>query len=454
MHKAANLDDDAEDASVSAMAEVARLQEAYYAMNDELNRIRAFVPQSVLLEARKFHRFSGRSAEHEDASEEDHDLLESLSEADKSMTVASVPVSPAAVSPAGSLGGRGQRSCSSSHSGVAAAARDAAGRGTQAVHHQMGAYSLKSSAVSVLIANTASFGPALAAAPRDTAIELTTELVASINRSVVAHGGVLASYHGDHFIATFNAAKSCASHATSAARCAVAICGEAASVGFNAPVRVGVATSRCLVGALGCKEVKAFNTVGPAFQQACVLERMCPLHAAAPGESVALATRRTWQDVQTQLRGRVVDLVQLPASTGPALLYKLLGTVQHADDEGDGAGKQGPPKKDDGNDNEWLYLVGTAEASDPFKPWNDAWEALAQGRVDAARERMACGGADAGAPPVDADGNRVVDSYSPVAAPGVKRHLERFEALCAMPAEGRGDRHSDLGEFYAAGWQR
>ena len=55
MVRAANLEDDDADASVSVMAEVAELQEAYYAMNAELNRIRSYVPQSVLV-ARKVAR--------------------------------------------------------------------------------------------------------------------------------------------------------------------------------------------------------------------------------------------------------------------------------------------------------------------------------------------------------------------------------------------------------------
>jgi hypothetical protein len=53
MQRAANLEDDGADESVSAMAEVAELQQAYYAMNEELNRIRSFVPQSVLAARRR-----------------------------------------------------------------------------------------------------------------------------------------------------------------------------------------------------------------------------------------------------------------------------------------------------------------------------------------------------------------------------------------------------------------
>jgi hypothetical protein len=55
MTKAADLEDDDDDGSVSAMSEVAELQNAYYAMNAELNRIRSYVPQSVLA-ARKQER--------------------------------------------------------------------------------------------------------------------------------------------------------------------------------------------------------------------------------------------------------------------------------------------------------------------------------------------------------------------------------------------------------------
>jgi hypothetical protein len=53
MMAAASLDDDDADRTLSAMSEVADLQEAYYAMNDELARVRSFVPQTVLATAMK-----------------------------------------------------------------------------------------------------------------------------------------------------------------------------------------------------------------------------------------------------------------------------------------------------------------------------------------------------------------------------------------------------------------
>jgi hypothetical protein len=90
MLKAANLEDDDEDKTVSAMAEVAELQEAYYAMNDELKAIRSFVPQTVLM-ARKQER-EAKIAFDDDM---DGDLEYSIGD----MSASSLPDSPSSPRP-------------------------------------------------------------------------------------------------------------------------------------------------------------------------------------------------------------------------------------------------------------------------------------------------------------------------------------------------------------------
>jgi hypothetical protein len=151
-------------------------------------------------------------------------------------------------------------------------------------------------------------------------------------------------------------------------------------VGFGSALRVGVATGRCHVGNLGNKEVKAFSTVGPAYQHACVLERMGRLYGDADERSV-LATRRTCADIATQFRFRFVDVVALPGrergGTGATItpIATLLGSSPQRVD-GESAA--------DGGDDEWLYVVNNNETGDVNALWNEAISKLSFGDVKSA----------------------------------------------------------------------
>ena len=296
----------------------------------------------------------------------------------------------------------------------------------------MGDYHLKPVTVTVLVANTNGFGAALAGVSRQGGIDRVVQLVELVHDAVVSAGGVLASYHGDHFVATFNAAKNCATHATAACTAALAIRDGAASTGLKRSVRLGVATSRCMVGTLGCKDVKAFSTVGAAYQQASALERLSRLYAAdAAAESVALLSWRTSHEVGSDFRARAVDVVRLPGSAAPApvLLLHSVAEDGSSDPQQQAAGAGG-------GGSEWLYVVGAADASNPFKEWNAAFEKLADGDVAAAKD--------------------LFDGAVEQGAQCTPREATRFKQLCgagehAAAGEPRGKPHTDMGPFYEVG---
>ena len=371
MQRAADFDDDGEDESVSAMAEVAALQRAYYEMNDELNRIRSFVPQSVLV-AKRMQR-------------EDDDYDADLSgDVDDSVTATATDTA--------SVASRASRRSAKSH--ASAAAGGAAGQET-------GLLQLSARHVAVLVANVQGFSAAdgTRAARGATATEtVLAALVGTVEAAVSAHGGVLGGFHGDHFTATFNAVKHCGAAPRRACAAAWALIASsstnaaattadandappaAAASSGGLRLKLGVAAGKCQVGNVGSATTKTFSVVGPAFPQALMLERLSRLYGAGCD---ALLTARVCEDVVTQYRFRYVDHVVLPPQQ-PTLVAALLGpvdVVRSATSRGDHDASRGPtaptPTNKASNDDEWLYVLHNQQADDVNAPHNAAFKALA-----------------------------------------------------------------------------
>uniref|UniRef100_A0A7S1PW78 Guanylate cyclase domain-containing protein n=1 Tax=Neobodo designis TaxID=312471 RepID=A0A7S1PW78_NEODS len=411
MRRAADFDDDGGDESVSAMAEVAALQEAYYEMNEELNRIRSFVPQSVLM-AKKQAAENDDEAEDEEPDDDGTNVLSdhgghsvashrtgnslsrptsagshnpNTSSSAHPVSAHTAPLSPMPGSELSKTSGQlrasiddDARSCASgarstrSHR-VAGARRGGAVLATATL--------LKQRVVTVLVANLCGFLPQLANTfSLASAVANVSDTVDFVYRTVSRHGGVVASYHGDHFVATFNAVKSCGSHALSAAKVGTLLTDGSDGVGFGAALRVGIATGKCHVGNLGNKEVKAFSTVGPAYQHASVLERMGRLYGEADERSV-LATRRTCADIATMFRFRFVDVVALPGrDRGAGATITPIATLLGLPNRGSNFAHD-----ENGDDDEWLYVVGDEDSSDPNARWNEAFSLLMADEVSAAQ---------------------------------------------------------------------
>ena len=238
--------------------------------------------------------------------------------------------------------------------------------------------------VTVLAANLCGFLPRINdAMSADTSVAHITDTVDFVYKTVSKYGGIVASYHGDHFIVTFNAVKVCGSHALSAARAGTVLTDGADAIGFGAALRVGIATGRCHVGNLGNKEIKAFTTAGAAYQHACVLERMGRIYGE-PDERSVLTTRRTCADIATTFRFRFVDIVPLPGRErggGGATITPIATLLWPAASRAD---KPGGGNAED--DDEWLYVVNDNASADPNGLWNEAFAMLISDDVPAARK--------------------------------------------------------------------
>lgn len=350
---AAALEDDTAERDVSAMAEVQSLQEAYYAMNDELNRIKSFVPQSVL----EAHR-SGSDDEVE-------------------AEMAALRADREGLTRSKSLGIDDGATASSRHSRLSSSQSVLSRRTTTTgvnVHGLNTKTSLVLQNITVLAMNLSGFTQTSIERSRDDVMKAVADVVSAVAAEVRNNNGVLHSFHGDHFVATYNAVRGCGSHARLASVTGMKLCKHIQTIGLGLKLRAGVSTGKCLVGNLGSNDMKGFNTIGPAFMQAAILERMTRLYGVG---CRILAVKRTCLDISTHVRFRYVDLVLLPGAAKPGLIGALTGECNASNAH----------RVNDGNDAEWLYVIGRNVDADALH--NEAFSALESGHVQEAQRIVA-----------------------------------------------------------------
>jgi class 3 adenylate cyclase len=333
------------------MAEVAALQEAYYAMNAELNRVRSFVPQAVLV-ARLTQR---RPAAGEDADAESDSADASSQPSDSRAT---------------------QNTSASNNNRQATKDAFATPANEVAIANPCGAvpFALPARSVAVLVANVDGIAATHQGRCRSPArtYEVLTAAVAQVEAAVRVNGGVLGGFHGDHFTVSFNAVRPCAAAPRRA--CATAWMLAEANLGDDAGIpgaglrfRVGVAFGKCQLGDTGTATAKAFSIVGPAFPQAVLLERLSRLYGP---ECRVLVTASVYREAATHFRYRVVDHVLLPPRQ-PTLVAAIVGPVVPQQP------RQSPSSNTRDGD-EWLYVFGDRVSPDPNAAHNVAFEHFAR----------------------------------------------------------------------------
>uniref|UniRef100_A0A7S1QBG3 Guanylate cyclase domain-containing protein n=1 Tax=Neobodo designis TaxID=312471 RepID=A0A7S1QBG3_NEODS len=310
----------------SVLAEVAELQEAYLDLTTELKRVRGFVPQAVLL------RYDGQE---EDVPADETTFSETGSQRSRSH---------ASRRSANSRGRSTNQASRKSSEGVSAAAAAA-----------MLSLGLKPQSATVVVSNLTGFVAHASQVSRDRLVGQMDEVVTRVVELVRGVDGVLASFHGDHFVTTFNAARPCASHARRGCTLATELAVEIPATGMGLAIRSGVATGRCLVGNLGSDAAKASAAVGGTYTRASLLERMCRLYNLP-----VLVASHTAQDVQGAFRAVYVDAVKLPVkaisgSSKGMLKHSLIATVLPRERRASSAGAA--PNQPGNGDGEWLYVL-------------------------------------------------------------------------------------------------
>jgi class 3 adenylate cyclase len=319
MMRAAHLEDNCTDEPVSVMSEVAKLQLAYYGMNEELNRIRSFVPQAIL------------AGDADDVGVDKWSLSAASSDAEDKSIEVSKPTSPSSTDLVAPSETRGvSLDMQKPHAMplpvdlTRAALRQSRKRSKQrqtrgdgAPHRTLECY-LNRGPITVLAANLSGFHNAVfrGQSTAKAIAAASSSLVDAIARPILEQKGVLLSFHGDHFSATFNAARKCPDHAAAGALVAIALISSAPDVSqFGLKVCVGVATGTCLVGNVGSVANKAFCAAGPAHKQASLLERLTRLYGAGCQALVSPATARGAVDVADHT---FLDVVLMPHKDGVA----------------------------------------------------------------------------------------------------------------------------------------
>jgi class 3 adenylate cyclase len=403
MVKAANLEDDGTEEDVSYMAEVAQLQLAYYEMNSELKRIRSYVPQSVLV-ARKAER-QGETSESELEENYEHSFTSSQQASDYAVeSAASTPKSAARISARG-VGPRRQNSAPR----IKALRRSTDMSGSNS---SSGA-GMPTRTVSVLAANLRGLHAAAAKASSDALVSEISDAVTAIEAAVTERQGVL-TFHGDRFLATFNTARPCASHATRAATAAVALTELPHAGPLRLKLTCGVATGPCVVGSMGSATMKTFCTVGAAVTDAATLERLTVLYGVQ-----ALATHRTCVDASSSCGVRYVDLVAL-TSKDSVRAVAIAVLHSHTKDHRVADSGANPVA------GEWMYVQNNT-ASDAASPFNRCFELL---------QRNDCEGALAAYRRVSVECDRIREGIADSAAAAALLPPPRLAAMVEILAAG------------------
>ena len=341
MYDAAELDDNSTDESLSALTEIAALQDSYHNLRHKLNEMKAFVPQTVL---------------------HGEDDEEGSIESDKDK-------------PSDSTSHQSRRSRHSREAG-GSVSDTASARGGLTSKGLNVAASLSKKGVSVLSVNVRQFQKTLDPLSVNDGLALCSKMAAAVVKEVRNQKGVIGLFHGDHFLATFNASSPAASPAKRASIAALKI--AEALKGLNMKGSFGVAFGTATCGNTGCSDLKGYSVIGPVVAQAVAMERLAKVYSIRTNDEInTLATDKCAVDMECEVFFQIVDYVCMPQ---PMLVVAVMGLKSSKEDE-------------------WMYRLQETASKDPFMNVNTGFRALADGDVKAAtaalERRVASSTADA-----------------------------------------------------------
>lgn len=359
MTMTASLQDDDEDDDPSALAEVAEMQAAYGKMKAELNRMRSFLPQSVLND-----------------DDEDEDAEEGSRIDENSMSKISGSVNNA----------QGDRSTIQSKRSSVSSRRS---RANGCIVGLKLSSTVSRKRVAVAAFNTVGFHDLLTtqshAQPRIR--DAQEALLKAVLPAVSENKGVVDVFNGDHVVVSFNAVNNvgqCSKRAVQAAMQAAKTLSGDASMGR---LSVGVATGSACVGNMGVDGMQRFNIIGGVYVEALAMERYgrraldedadkSPLVDGVRAPWVLHATHGALADLLLEYEVEYVDWVRVGLRSARAV-GRVVKPKQMAMDE-------------------WMYQVQESENEDPNTASNSAFEALVARNGTGVEEIIATGAVPAG----------------------------------------------------------
>eukprot|EP00760_Papus_ankaliazontas_P000039 PhM_4_TR10012/c1_g1_i6/m.34914 len=369
--------------------EVIELKDAFMKMGLELNRIKSFLPQSMLAAALAEHNDDGDDDDDNDdliGIDKDHlSLSEGTASIESSVatgTGTGYGTSSACVSSSGNKyrGGGSTRRLS----GSSCASGMSIGR-------------LKK--ISLCVFNIVGYHSFIEGCGQARLQSLIVRYLESITRHTKEQKGVIEAFHGDHVIVSFNAATNASQstkRAAIAAYNACVDCTTAAPAPSTTPtprVSVGIATGMALCATMGTDAVKRFHVIGKVFAQSQSVERRaasiisqrleeCQVASFANSVSgggaaikrnesemvvmpfLVLCTELGLNEIRHEMWYQAVDLVKLDGLDGTMLLSIEGPKSMEAD--------------------EWMYQLQEGEQSrNVFAAVNDAFASMRSGAAAA-----------------------------------------------------------------------
>ena len=254
---------------------------------------------------------------------------------------------------------------------------------------------------SVLIVNVRNFSVATHGLTVGQFAAVHEAIVNQVDAATRVCRGSVDSFHGDHFLLTFNAASNAPSHRRNAADCALQI--QEAIAQIHVPVveaddaarprlflSAGIGSSSCVVGNFGVPGLMKLTLFGPAIGRAVALETMCadiqrqiaedPSVDGAPVPQTLmmcapdvrqddLAAVFVLQCVTITRNWKVLMGIGHPASSKAAAAALIAAPVRcHAAAEGEG--------------DEWMYELAASEKANEFSAVNAAFAAALASKFD------------------------------------------------------------------------
>jgi adenylate cyclase len=158
--------------------------------------------------------------------------------------------------------------------------------------------------------------------------QLLNEVMDSVSRVLVAHGGMLDKFTGDGLVAVFGAPVPQPDHALRACRAAIAIQDGLAPLQarWSRPdlppleIGVGINTGSMIIGNIGAQDRFNYTVVGDEANLGARLEA-----ANKDFRTRILISETTWQRVEGELAARELDQVTFRGMDRPVRVYELLG---------------------------------------------------------------------------------------------------------------------------------
>ena len=360
---AAELHNDKVEHSPSYLREINNVSKVFDQMNQQLLIARSFVPEAVLL---------GKLDDGHEGDDDDEGSIMPAASEKRSQSGSAFDNTTA-----NAAAGNTEKTTSTNSSGGMAKL-----------------FNVAEKRVGVLSLNLLNFH-ALCASRSQRIHDVTTTLLTMVLGCAHNERGVMDSFHGDHFVLTFNASRAVAGPLTAAARTANAFIrqvraddGLAARGGM---VAAGAAAGRSHVGTFGIDGYRRMSVIGDAYRNATALQhaaaqflRMNGREAAGRGglREGCLVDEAARKELGCAFHLQVVGMFQTAvhriSHTNPAKGNQLAYFARDATVD----------LCANGAEDEWLYELDMMEAADPFREPNEAVAALLKGNVGECREQL------------------------------------------------------------------